>query len=285
MIRGIALLAVLLGLLPASMLAQQLSTAEKLYNKTDYTASLLLLNKQSESPAVNFLIGRNYFMLDDFKKATDYFQKAIAEQPANSDYMDWLGRAYGKRASSSNPFTAPALAGKARDSFERAVQLNPKNTDALSDLFDYYLDAPGFLGGGLEKAAEVARRISALDPAEGDFDKAKLAQKKKEYQTAEEHLRRAIAASPNAVGHVIALAQLLAREGKIKESDAFFQQAQRINPNSPRVWFAKADALIKQKRNLDEAKDLLEKYVQAPVTASDPPKQEAFKLLKEVGGA
>lgn len=285
MIRGVALLAALLGLLPASILAQELSTAEKLYNKTDYTASLLLLNKQSGSPAVNFLIGRNYFMLDDFKKATDYFQKAIAEQPANSDYMDWLGRAYGKRASSSNPFTAPALAGKARDSFERAVQLDPKNTDALSDLFDYYLDAPGFLGGGLEKAAEVARRISALDPAEGDFDKAKLAQKKKEYQTAEEHLRRAIAASPNAVGHVIALAQLLAREGKIKESDAFFQQAQRINPNSPRVWFAKADALIKQKRNLDEAKDLLEKYVQAPVTASDPPKQEAFKLLKEVGGA
>jgi tetratricopeptide (TPR) repeat protein len=285
LIRGVALLAVALGLLPTSILAQELSTAEKLYHKTDYHASLVLLNKQSESPAVNFLIGRNYFMLEDFRKAADYFQKAVSENPQNSQYVDWLGRAYGRRASNSNPFTAPTLAGKARDAFERAVQLDPSNTDALSDLFDYYLDAPGFLGGGYEKAAEVARRISALDPAEGDYDKAKLAQKRKEYQSAEEHLRRAIAASPNAIGHVIALAQLLAQEGKIKESDASFQRAQQINPNSPRVWFAEADALIKQRRNLDEARNLLEKYVQAPVTADDPPKQQAFKLLKEAGGA
>ena len=278
-------MAAVLGLLPASIFAQQMAAAEQLYNKTDYNASLLLLNKQSDTPAVNFLIGRNYFMLDDFKKATDYFQKAIASEPSNSEYLDWLGRAYGKRASNSNPFLAASLAGKARDAFERAVQLNPKNTDALSDLFDYYLDAPGFLGGGYEKAAEVARRISALDPAEGDFDKAKLAQKRKEYQSAERHLRHAVATSPNAVGHVIALAQLLAREGKIKESDALFQRAQEINPNSPRVWFAKADTLIKQKRDLEEARNLLEKYVQAPITADDPPKQEAFKLLKEAGGA
>jgi len=285
LIRGVVLWAVVVGLFPASIFAQQIAAAQQLYNRTDYNASLLLLNKQSDDPAVNFLIGRNYFMLDDFKKATDYFQKAIAGEPGNSEYVDWLGRAYGKRASGSNPFLAPGLAGKARDAFERAVQLDPKNTDALSDLFDYYLDAPGFLGGGYEKAAEVARRISALDPAEGDFDKAKLAQKRKEYQSAERHLRHAVATSPNAIGHVIALAQLLAREGKIKESDALFQRAQQINPNSPRVWFAKADALIKQKRDLEEARNLLEKYVQAPITADDPPKQEAFKLLKEAGGA
>ena len=103
--------------------------------------------------------------------------------------MDWLGRAYGKRAESSNPLMAPGLASKARDAFEKAVELNPKNLDALSDMFDYYLEAPGFLGGGFDKALAVAERTAKLDPAQAYFEKAKLAQKRKEFQSAEDHLR------------------------------------------------------------------------------------------------
>jgi tetratricopeptide (TPR) repeat protein len=94
-----------------------------------------------------------------------------------------------------------------------------------------------------------------------------------------------VAVAPHEVGHLIALAKLLVTEGRTKESDAVFEQAQQVDPNSPRVWFARADLLIKQKRNLDEAKNLLERYVQAPITVDDPPKQEAVRLLKQVGGA
>jgi hypothetical protein len=58
-----------------------------------------------------------------------------------------------------------------------------------------------------------------------------------------------------------------------------------VNPNAPRLWFARADVLIKQKRNPSEAKMLLQKYVNAPITVDDPPRDEAYRLLKEVGGA
>jgi tetratricopeptide (TPR) repeat protein len=262
-----------------------LTKAETLYQRTDYEGSLALLDKHSNDADTLFLIGRDYFMLGDFKKATDYLQQATAAKPNNSEYMDWLGRAYGKRAETSNPLTAPGFASKARQAFERAVQLDPKNSDAMSDLFDYYLDAPGFLGGGYDKAVALADKISAIDPPEGYFEKARLAQKRKEYQSAEQHLRQAVAVAPHEVGHLIALAKLLATEGRTKESDAVFEQAQQVDPNSPRVWFARADLLIKQKRNLDEAKNLLERYVQAPITVDDPPKQEAVRLLKQVGGA
>jgi tetratricopeptide (TPR) repeat protein len=268
---------------PAS--AQTLNKAEELYKRTSYEASLVLLDKQSAEPAVQFLIGRDYFMLGDFKKSTDYLQKAANSQSSNSEYMDWLGRAYGKRAETSSPFTAPGFASKARQAFEASVRLDPKNSDALSDLFDYYLDAPGFLGGGYDKALAVAEKISAIDPPEGYFEKAKLAQKRKEYQTAEEHFHAAISAAPHEVGAMIELAKFLANQGRTRESDAVFQQAQKTDPLAPRVWFERADSLIKQKRNLDEAKILLQKYVKAPVTVDDPPKQEAFRLLKQVGGA
>ncbi len=264
--------------------AQTLTKAEGLYKHTDYEASLALLDTSSADPQMEFLIGRDYFMLGDFKKSSDYLQKATESEPNNAQYMDWLGRAFGKRAETSNPLLAPGYASKARQAFERSVQLDPKNSDALSDLFDYYLDAPGFLGGGHDKAMKVADQISAIDPAEGYLEKAKLAQKRKEYQSAEDQLRQAVAVAPHSIGQLIELAKFLANQGRTHESDQVLQQAQKVAPESPRVWFARADLYIKQKRNLDEAKNLLQKYMHAPVTVDDPPKQEALRLLKQVGG-
>lgn len=271
-------------LLAGAAYAADLTQAENLYKRTDFDGSLKLLNKQSSDAVETFLIGRNYFMRGDFKKAADYVLKATILAPTNSEYMDWLGRTYGRRAETSNILLAPGFASKARQAFEKAVELDPKNNDALSDLFDYYLEAPGFLGGGYEKAAAVADKLAAIDPAEAYFERAKLAQKKKEYQSAENHMRQAIAVAPHEVGHLIALARLLATQGKERESDAVFLEAQKVNPNAPEVWFARADVLIKHKRNLNEAKQLLEKYMSASITVDDPPKEDARRLLKQVGG-
>jgi len=269
----------------ATLQAVDISKAEDRYRHTDFEASLASLDKHSSDAATNFLVARNYFMLGEFKKSADYLQNAVEAQPNNSEYRDWLGRALGKRAETSNPLMAPGLASKARDAFEKAVELDPKNADALSDLFDYYLEAPGFLGGGYDKAMVIAERTSKLDPAQGYFEKAKLAQKRKEFQSAEDHFRQAINAAPHSVGHLLALGRFLANQGRNKESDAVFLEAQTKHPNAPQVLFAWASVLVKQKRDLGQAKTLLEKYMQASITPDDPSKQEARRLLKEVGGA
>src|SRR5579884_2249982 len=152
-----------------------LKKAEDLYQHTNYQASLELLKAAKPSTAAELgLIGRDYFMLGEFKQATDWFQKAAALEPAKSEWAHWLGRAWGRRAETASPLTAPLAASKARQYFEQAVALDPHNSEALDDLFDYYLQAPGFLGGGLDKAAATAQRIAALDPAEGHFAFAQL---------------------------------------------------------------------------------------------------------------
>ena len=268
-----------------TLYGQTLTRAEELYRHTQYEASLALLDKNAADPQTTFLIGRDYFMWGDFRKATEYFQKTVTADPGNSDYVDWLGRAYGRRAETSNPILAPVLAPKARQAFERAVALDPKNAEALSDLFEYYLEAPGFLGGGYDKALAVADKISVVDPPEGFFAKAQLAQKRREFSDAEQHLRQAVALAPRQVGRLIDLAKFLAKQGRTRESDAVFMQAQRLDPNAPKVWFARADALIKQKRNVQEARNLLQKYMRASITVDDPPKDDALQLLKQVGGA
>jgi tetratricopeptide (TPR) repeat protein len=285
LMRRSASLASLLAVVLLPLAAQDLKQAEQLYTHTDYEESLKLLNLHSSDGATNFLAARDYFMLGDFKAATERLQKATEADPKNAEYMDWLGRAYGRRAELANPFQAPMLASKARQAFEKAVELNPKDPDALSDLFDYYLDAPGFLGGGYDKAEAVVGKIASVDSSEAYFERAKLAQKRKEFDTAEQHLRAAVAATPGRVGGLLALARFLANQGRTRESDDVLAEAQKMQPDAPQVLYTRADLLIREKRNLPEAKSLLKKYMASTLTVDDPPKTEAARLLRKAEGA
>jgi cytochrome c-type biogenesis protein CcmH/NrfG len=280
------LLALLLLSLPALFGQDLLSKGEDLYRQTDYRASLAVVAQIARPGGEAYgLAGRNYFMLGDYKKATDAFQKAFALEPRNSEYAHWLGRSFGRRAETSGPFMAPMHASKARGYFEQAVALDPDNGEALNDLFDYYLEAPGFLGGGYDKAQAIAQRIAQHNSAEGHFAQAQLADKRKEFDTAAEQLRRAMELAPRQVGRVLDLARYLARHGRIEESEAAFDKAEQLEPNSPKVCFARAGVYVEQKRNLERAKVLLKKYLQSNLTPDDPPREKAEKLLREASGA
>ena len=260
--------------------------ARKFYHLSEFEQSLKVLHAIPEKDAeVWGLIGKGYYGEADFKKATEALEKAVALAPEDSDLTLWLGRAYGRRAETSSVFTAPGFASKTRQYFERATRLNPSNLDAQSDLLEYYLEAPGFLGGGLDKAAAVAAQIARLNPSEGYWAQAKLAEKRKEYGTAEAHLREAIAAAPQQVGRLLDLARLLTRQGRIQEADQSLATAEKIAPNSPKVLFTRAEIYVKSKRNLDVAKQLLKQYLSLTVTPDDPPKADAEKLLHQAQGS
>lgn len=277
--------AAVLAVCPLLAASADIDLARRLYHLTDYSASLEVLKTiEPKDGPVYELIGRNHYMLGEYKKATEILEKAVAAEPDNSNYELWLARAFGRRAETASPFTAAPNANKARQHFERSVQLNPNNLEALSDLFEYYLEAPGFMGGGLGKAAGVADQMATIDPAEGHWAQARLAEKKKEFGTAEEHLQRAAEIAPIQVGRLIALARFLSKQGRIQESDQNFRKAEKIAPNSPQVIYARADTYIQQGRNLDQARKLLKRYLRAQLTPDDPPRAAAEKLLKKASG-
>ena len=280
---------IIAGLLVAGGIAAQAESlawtrAHELYQRTEYAASLgVLADSREQDAAVFLLMGQDYFMLAQYKKASDALEKAAALTPQNAECFLWLGRAYGRRAELANPFTAPGYASKARQNFERAVALDPANREAVGDLFDYYLAAPGFLGGGANKAAALAAQVAVRDPAEGHYYQARLDEHRKEYDSAERHLRTALELAPRQVGRVIALAKYLSAHGRNKESDALFEQAERIAPQDPLVIYEHASAYVQSGRNLDEARRLLRRYLQAPITPDDPPKAEAESMLRKIG--
>jgi cytochrome c-type biogenesis protein CcmH/NrfG len=263
-------------------LRDPLAQAADLYRRADYRASLTRLRESGQSGAkAYFLTGQDHYMLGDYNKAAEAFERAFLMEPANSECALWLGRSFGRRAEISLPLLAPKYAAKARAYFEKAVALDPTNREALNDLFAYYLEAPGFLGGGYDKAEAIAARIAEGDPAAGRLAQAKLADRRKQFDTLDEQVAWAIHATPREVGRVLDLARHLARLGRIQESEAAFDQAERLTPDSPEVRLARARTYIEQKRNLDGAKALLNEYLRGNPAPADPLRQQAEKLLLE----
>ena len=259
--------------------------ATTLYERTDYQASLRILSSDSAPSAASYaLMGKNYFMLGDYHKATELFEKALSSNPRSSEYELWLGRAYGRRAETGGWILAASNASKARQHFEKAAALDTHNAEALNDLFAYYLNAPEILGGGIEKAEGIARQIAAERPPESHFELAQIAERRKQYTQAEAHLRRAMELAPSQVGRVLDLARYLAKRGRVAESDAVFAQASQLAPNDPRVLFARAKTFIEQGRNQEQARKLLHQYLESSVTPEDPPKSAAEKLLRQAMG-
>ena len=176
--------------------------------------------------------------------------------------------------------SALGYAKKTVRAFERAVELGPSNLEALSDVFEYYLQAPGMVGGGLDKAEDIAKRFAGLNAAEYHWARARLAEKRKDFETAEREFRAAFATAPNELGRALDLATFLSSRGRYSESDTLFRAAEDNYPRSPKVLYARAAAYIQSKRKLGQAEALLDRYLELQTTPEDPSRREAAALLK-----
>jgi cytochrome c-type biogenesis protein CcmH/NrfG len=255
------------------------------YNRTDFSSAIKLLQHPSDAPSWE-LLGQSCLMEGEYRKATDALEKAAELEPRSSEIQTWLGRAWGRRAETSFAFNAMGYANKSREAFEKAIQLDPSNKDALSDLFDYYVAAPGIVGGGADKARGLMPLISQHDPEQIPYAQARLDEQQKHFDSAEANLRHAAESTPIRIGQVLNLARFLARHGRYQESEQEFLRAEQLAPGSPRVIFERADTYVQTKRNLGEARELLKKYVAASnLTPDDPPRSEAMKLLKKIEGS
>ena len=98
------------------------------------------------------LLCRAYFSLGDWDRGVSDCEKAVTLAPDNSQFHLWLGRIYGEKADKASFLTAAGLARRVAREFEAAVHLNPRSIDARTDLAEFYLEAPGIVGGGRDKA-------------------------------------------------------------------------------------------------------------------------------------
>jgi tetratricopeptide (TPR) repeat protein len=238
-----------------------------------------IVSSQPDNAKARQLLCRAYYAQDMADEAIRECELAAAADPNDSDTQMWLGRAYGLKASRANALTAFSLAKKVRSAFERAVQLNPANVYAMSDLGEYYVDAPAIVGGGLDKAQRLAQQLQPYSTARYHRRLAEIANKKKDTATAEAEYRAAAAAgkTPEAF---IDLGQFYQERGQADKALSAVQAGLDADRGKDSVLVDAASILTAANRSPELAERLLREYLSSPSKSDGAP---AFKVHVQLG--
>jgi len=116
----------------------------------------------------------------EFSVAADSFKKATELDPNSAEAFLWYGNALGQAAATASSFKQAFMAPKMKHAWERAVQLDRCNVEARESLVQFYEQAPGIMGGSMDKARAELAEIKAIDPYRGEVQTANLAQREKD---------------------------------------------------------------------------------------------------------
>jgi tetratricopeptide (TPR) repeat protein len=246
------------------------------------TAVQTKLKQNPNDGPSNNLLCRAYLTLENWDRGIETCQKAVAADGGNSSYHLWLGRVYGGKADRVSWITAAGLAGKVRNEFETAVKLSPNDPIARVDLAEFYLEAPGIVGGGKDKAAEQATLLMKGDPARAYWVLGRLAEKKNDFAEAEKQYKAGIEASQGGALAWLNLALFYKKTNRLDEMEAAIAHAAAANTAHTEVLVDAATTLFRTGRNFPQAIDMLQRYLASNTTVEDAPTFKAHYLLGSI---
>lgn len=210
------------------------------------------------------LLCRVRFILKQWPEAAANCQQAVNLDQQNSDDAMWLGRALGQQAGHASFLSAYGIAKRSLSAMQAAVKLNPQNGPALSDLGDYYAQAPGIAGGGTDKAEGIAEQLDKVDSARAAQLRGDIAMAKKDYTTAESAYRQAVAVAKQPADYWSVLANFYRSRQQWSDVDSAIQgciAAAAKDKTSSFALYDGAGVLIAAKRNPSLAAQMLENYL------------------------
>lgn len=244
-----------------------------------------LQGKISSSPndaLAQNLLCRAYFSIGNWDRGISACERAVSLQPENGQFHLWLGRIYGEKADRAGIFSAAGLAKRVRTEFETAVRLDPDSVEARTDLAEFYLEAPGIVGGGRDKAAQQAGTLAHLDPARAHWVNARLAEKKKDFAAAEVEYKQAIESSHGSASTWLNLGLFYRHRERFQEMEQALARVRQAPLDRADALVDAAEILIHSQRNLSEAIQLLRAYLKLTNPVEQAP---AFKVHYLLGSA
>jgi tetratricopeptide (TPR) repeat protein len=226
------------------------------------------------------LLCRAEFELDAWDASISACERAVVLEPNISVYHLWLGRAYGEKADRVIFFRAVGFAKKVRTEFERAVELAPEDWEARTDLAEFYLEAPGIVGGGQDKARAQADALMKLNPGMGHWVRARIAQKNKDDAEAEKEYRLEIEASDGGVRGWVNLAGFYRRVNRLDEMEQALRTMETRPLDRPAALMDGAGLLLRAGRNYPLAIRLATRYLSSPT--EEWPAFKAHNLLGDL---
>ncbi len=252
-----------------------MDAAKQAYEKGDYRKVIAILDpaaaKEPNNGDMQLFLAKSYLQTNQVDAAVKSAERAVDINANNSEYHNWLGQAYGEKASKASMFSAYPLARKTQKEFEAAVNLDVKNFDAAQNLIEYDCTAPSIVGGGEDKAQPLIQKLMSLDAAEGHFAAGKCRLQKKDMAGVDAEFAKALESKPKSMGQIRDMAGYFANTGKADKVLAAADAAEAAAPGDPRVKFFRAVGWIVKGEKAAEAEKYLRDYLPSALPRDDYP--------------
>ena len=180
-----------------------------------------------------------------YEEAASQAEKCVAKYPDNGRCHVVLGKALGSKAIAGGITSALGYAGTIRDSFKKAVELDPRDFEARFALLDYYMMAPFIVGGGMGKAETLARETASLSADAGKLMSVSLDLKEDKLTKAETGVLAIKAGADYDIQQrheeqLMAIGATHLNERKYGDATRVLGEAQKRYPDSPVIAFVVA---------------------------------------------
>ena len=252
-----------------------IDAGRRAYEASDYTGAIQALlaaaANDPRNPEIDLLLAKSYYESQQPDAAITRAEKAVALNPRNSSYHEWLGRAFGQKAEHVMWFSAISLAKKARREFQTAVELDQRNFSAQQALIEFDCSAPGIVGGGEDKARVEIARVAELDASEGYYARGVCRREKKDFAAADAEFTKALDTHPTSAALIYDIGDYAVRRQQADRLLAVAEAGKRLAPEDPRGDYYRAVGLILKNQDLAEAERLLRAYLDHARVRSDYP--------------
>lgn len=258
-----------------------LADAQRDYNAGRYNRAVdalaTAIGKIPGDAGMQFLLGQSYYQLRDYTRAMAAFERAVQLGPKDSQYHDWLGRSYGRKAEESIFLSAMSWARKTHHEFETAVELDPKNFEAQRDLIRFEINAPGVVGGGDDKALKHITDLEKVDSIQGQLARGEFFSTKKRIPEADAAFAKLLETDTDRAGVFFEVSDYYRDRPDPDKMSAAIAKAEQIDPEDRRLKFYKGALLVIQKKNPNEAEMMLKTYIATVPDNSDLPPHAAAR--------
>jgi tetratricopeptide (TPR) repeat protein len=228
------------------------------------------------------LFCRLALQLERWDDAVNACQKAVALDGHSSNNHLWYGRALGEKADRVSFIKAYGLGKRVKTEFETAAALDPRNAEALSDLGEYYTEAPAIVGGGKDKAAAVAARLDAVDRARAEELRGRIAASNKDTAAAEMHFRAAIAAAPRSSNYWMVLASFYQKQNDLLRMQEAIRSGLAAEGGHGEPLVDAAHLSMRAGQDPQTTIRLLREYLASPDKSEDEPAFRVHLLLADL---
>lgn len=170
--------------------AEQLSAASKY--KEALPIYLSLLQEQPKDAKILRSTGVAYGKLEEFKEATEIYERLLALDNKNAEYHFFYGGAMGMWAKNAGKFKALSLLDDVKFHLKKAAELDSKHIEVRWALVQLYVELPGIIGGSISTSKMYADQLQKISPVDGYLATGFIEEYDKEYKDAEVAYKNAI---------------------------------------------------------------------------------------------